>query len=181
MRATGCSAPMGAARSLLLLAVLAFASCWGANAARAQQTWADPVPYCRAIGTIDAPDARYTGPKLPHWIVQALRRAVQAPPSAPSFLFHHTVWRCLEGQVMACTTGANIPCDQKADASRMPSRGAARYCAHSKTADVVPAYAAGRATVFEWRCAAGEPVAARQILSVDAAGYPSAFWHAVTP
>ena len=28
----------------------------------------DPVAYCRAVGTIDKPDARYQGPKLPDWM-----------------------------------------------------------------------------------------------------------------
>jgi hypothetical protein len=46
---------------------------------------------------------------------------------------------------------------------------------------VVPAYAAGRATVFEWRCAGGEPVIARQVLDVDPTGYASAYWHLVVP
>jgi hypothetical protein len=46
---------------------------------------------------------------------------------------------------------------------------------------VVPAYAAGRATIFEWRCAAGDAVIARQVLDVDAAGFPSAYWYRVKP
>jgi hypothetical protein len=29
------------------------------------QTYSDPAPYCKAVGPIDKPDARYSGPKLP--------------------------------------------------------------------------------------------------------------------
>jgi hypothetical protein len=36
------------------------------------QGFTDPVPYCQAIGTIDSPDARYTGPKLPAWMAAKL-------------------------------------------------------------------------------------------------------------
>jgi hypothetical protein len=28
-------------------------------------TFTDPFAYCAALGTIDAPDSRYTGPKVP--------------------------------------------------------------------------------------------------------------------
>ena len=180
MPATACSARTDAVRSLLrLLACLAaFAACGATGAAAA---WNDPAAYCRAIGTIDAPDARYVGPAVPDWMARALMRAVHAPASAPLSAFSHAVWRCLDGAVLACSYGANIPCDQKANASHMPSIGARRYCAQNRAADVVPAYAAGRATVFEWRCAAGDPVIARQVLDVDAAGYASAFWHRVVP
>jgi hypothetical protein len=170
---------MGAARRFLLLACLAAAPMLAAS--RAEAAWSDPVAYCRAVGTIDVPDAQYTGPAVPDWVVRALMRAMHAPANAPVAAFRHTAWRCLDGAVLACTTGANIPCDQKADTSHTASVGAQRFCRQNRDADVVPAYAAGRTTIFEWRCAAGDPVIARQVQDVDAAGFPSAFWHRVTP
>src|SRR5271170_4791115 len=36
------------------------------------QTFGDPISYCRAVGTIDKPDSRYTGPKLPAWMAAKL-------------------------------------------------------------------------------------------------------------
>lgn len=30
----------------------------------------DPVAYCQAAGTIDAPDAKYKGPAVPDWMVK---------------------------------------------------------------------------------------------------------------
>jgi hypothetical protein len=179
MPATACSAPTAAVRSSLplLLAALMTAS----TAAYAAPPWTDPAPYCRAVGTIDAPDARYAGPAMPDWIAHALMRALHAPADAPVSAFRHAAWRCLDGAVLACAVGANIPCNEKADASRTPPEGATRYCAENRDAPVVPAYATGRSTVFDWRCTAGAPVIARQILNVDAAGYATAFWHRVTP
>ncbi len=186
MPATGCSARMAAVRSLALAllasALLAF---WHAAPARAvqmaDQTWSNPVRYCRAVGTIDAPDARYTGPAVPEWMTRSLMRALHAPHDAPVSVFRHAAWRCLDGAVMACSFGANIACDQKADASHTPSVGARNFCARSPDATVVPAYAAGRATIYEWRCAGGEPVIARQVLQVDAGGFPAQFWYRVAP
>ena len=48
--------------------LLAFAPVFAQTA----QTYSDPVPYCKAVGTIDKPDARYTGPKLPAWMAEKL-------------------------------------------------------------------------------------------------------------
>jgi hypothetical protein len=56
-----------------------------------------------------------------------------------------------------------------------------RYCAHHPSADVVPAYATGRTTVFEWRCAAGDPVITRQVMTVDERGFASGYWYTVIP
>ncbi|MBV8675453.1 MAG: hypothetical protein JOZ33_18670, partial [Acidobacteriaceae bacterium] len=81
-----------------------------ANSAALAQTFSDPVPYCRAVGTIDKPDARYTGPRLPVWMAEKLN----LKPDQAKFM----EWRCADGQVLACLYGANIPCDSKAITSR---------------------------------------------------------------
>jgi len=36
--------------------------------APASEQWTDAHAYCRAVGTVDAPDRRYVGPKEPHGI-----------------------------------------------------------------------------------------------------------------
>lgn len=36
--------------------------------AETPSTYKDPAEYCKAVGTIDAPDSRYTGPKTPDWM-----------------------------------------------------------------------------------------------------------------
>jgi hypothetical protein len=33
-------------------------------------TFTDPFAYCAAVGTVDAPDSRYTGPKVPEAVAQ---------------------------------------------------------------------------------------------------------------
>jgi hypothetical protein len=32
----------------------------------------DPVSYCKTVGAIDTPDAKYKGPAVPDWMVAAL-------------------------------------------------------------------------------------------------------------
>jgi hypothetical protein len=83
--------------------------------------------------------------------------------------------------VLACTVGANIPCDSKGDTSRTPTQAASAFCRNSRDGADVPATAAGRTTVYEWRCAAGQAVIVGQVLPLDFQGYPSVFWYKVTP
>src|SRR5215510_4570357 len=35
----------------------------------------DPFAYCAAVGTIDTPDSRYAGPKVPEAVARGLQRA----------------------------------------------------------------------------------------------------------
>ena len=51
-----------------LLAVLGLAP----SAADAAAPFTDASAYCAAVGNQDTPDARYTGPKVPDWMVPAL-------------------------------------------------------------------------------------------------------------
>ena len=144
-------------------------------------TFDDPARYCAGVGTIDRPDARYTGDAVPDWIAHALMRATNAPADAPLAPFKRAVWRCDHGRVLACSYGANIPCDKKADTSRKPGLGARAFCRDNPGADVVPAVATGHATIYQWRCQGARPVIARQALQVGRRGFPSAFWRIVSP
>jgi hypothetical protein len=169
-----------------LPAILALATGLGllaapAAALAAASRYGDPVAYCAAIGTIDRPDSRYGGPKVPVWMAEALRRAADGAASAPLEVFERARWRCAAGKVLACLYGANIPCDEKADARRRPSAGARRFCRDEPDAAVVPAYAAGRRTIYEWRCRAGRPAVARKLETVDRQGYARRFWYEVAP
>ena len=148
--------------------------------AAASATFDDPARYCAAVGTIDRPDQRYTGEAVPEWMARALKEAAHAPTGTPLAEFKRAAWRCADGQVLACLYGANIPCDEKADTRPVPSPGALRFCERNPAADVVPAYAAGRATIFEWRCGSGRPVIVRQALHPDAQGFAREFWSTVS-
>jgi hypothetical protein len=147
-----------------------------------QATFTDPFAYCAALGTIDAPDSRYTGPKVPEVVAQGLKKAFGAPADAPLEPFlHNTFWRCMGGQVYACTVGANLPCQERADTSRRPTEGMTNFCQDHPHAEVIPAVATGRATVYEWKCANGEPAIVRQVAQPDAQGFLSHIWYAINP
>src|SRR5687767_895884 len=88
-----------------------------------QETFSDPFAYCTALGTVDLPDSRYTGPQVPEVIARGLKKALGAPADAAlEFFLNNTVWRCMDGMVYACTVGANLPRQEQADTSRKPTQ-----------------------------------------------------------
>ena len=144
-------------------------------------TFSDPFAYCAAVGTVDEPDARYVGPKMPDAIVKGVMKAFGASADAPVELFaNNSFWRCMDGKVYACTVGANLPCTAKADTSRTPTAAETEFCTANPNADVVPAAVTGRETVYEWRCKDGAPEIVRQIFTPDARGFISDFWYALS-
>ena len=136
------------------------------------QSFSDPVPYCQAVGTIDSPDARYTGPKLPAWMAAKLH----LEPSQAKFM----EWRCAQGAVLACLYGANIPCNAKAVTSREPTAAVTQYCQENPGSDFVPMYVTGHNTVVSWACQGPGPLV-KNVEPVDAQGYAKSFWQAVSP
>ena len=144
-------------------------------------TFSDPFAYCAAVGTVDEPDARYVGPKMPDVIVKGVMKASGASADAPVELFAKgSFWRCMNGKVYACTVGANLPCTAKADTSRTPTAAETEFCTANPNADVVPAAVTGRETVYEWHCKDGAPEIVRQVFKPDARGFISDFWYALS-
>ncbi len=143
-------------------------------------TFTDAFAYCTAVGTIDAPDARYTGPKMPDAVAQGLKKATGASADAPISLFtDNAFWRCAGGKVMACTVGANLPCTEKAVTDKTPTQDEKDFCTANPSADVIPAAVTGSATVYEWRCTSGAPEIVKQVADVDAQGYIAGIWYAI--
>jgi hypothetical protein len=142
----------------------------------------DPFAYCAAVGTIDAPDARYTGPALPEAVARGLKAALDLPAEAPlAPLLGNSIWRCMDGKVYGCTIGANLPCAEKADTRTEPSAAVTGFYRQNPGADVIPMVVTGRATVFEWRCAGEHPTIVRQFAEPDAAGYLANIWYPIAP
>ncbi|MBI5303794.1 MAG: hypothetical protein HY868_16785 [Chloroflexi bacterium] len=143
---------------------------------------ADPFAYCTTIGTVDEPDARYSGPKTPDTVVKGLMRAMKlAPDASVEQNARLTTWRCMNNQVWACSFGANIPCQEKANTSRTPSTAITDFCKTNRNASVIPAVVTGRATVYEWRCSNGAPQIVKELTKPDARGFLSMFWYQIVP
>jgi hypothetical protein len=146
-----------------------------------EASFTDPFAYCAAAGTVDAPDGRYAGEKMPDSIVRGMIRLGITSANAPPEIRRNAVWRCMNSHVRVCHFGANIPCLEKADTSQSPPAGMKAFCAENPATDTIPAAATGRATVFQWRCTSGKPEAVKRIFRSDQQGYFADFWHELTP
>jgi hypothetical protein len=93
---------------------------------------------------------------------------------SPTEAAHNTSYRCYRGKVLVCTTGANLPCG-KANVSRTLS-GADAYCRENPNADVVPMFATGHDTIFDWRCTGQKATVVKQTEQVDARGFVQQYW-----
>ena len=170
--------------------MLAVALLLGACAAPAAQStptpqpsasYSDPFAYCAAVVTVDAPDARYSGEKMPAAVLQGMIRQGIVSADAPAAFQKNAVWRCVDGQVWACHFGANLPREEHADTLQVPTAEMEDFCKNNRSADVIPAAVTGRATVYEWRCTDGKPAVVKQVFTSDAQGFIADFWFKLTP
>ncbi|MGH8162142.1 MAG: hypothetical protein ACRESR_08395 [Gammaproteobacteria bacterium] len=154
-----------------------------ATASASNARYSNPFAYCRAVGTLDRPDSRYTGPNPPSAVIAGLVKAFGSPPAAtrsPAFT-HGTYWRCMKGSVYACNVGANLPCQSRANTDRAPTQGEKKYCAAHPGSDFIPMYVTGHNTIYDWSCKGDQPVAGKQITKVDARGYLANIWYRIPP
>jgi hypothetical protein len=97
--------------------------------------YSDPFAYCAAIGTIDKPDERYAGPKMPDSIVQGMIKEGVISADAPPEFQENAVWRCMDKSVWVCQFGANLPCLEKAITSRVPTSEMEGFCRSNPKAE----------------------------------------------
>jgi hypothetical protein len=147
------------------------------------ETFTDPFAYCASVGTVDAPDTRYTGTQIPDEIINGFKRAagLEASTEPIDLLRRSTIWRCMDGKVYACNFGTNLPCDSKANTDRTPSPAMGDYCKANPNSDVIPMSVTGHATIYSWRCINDNPEILDQIDQVDAEGYLERIWYAIKP
>jgi hypothetical protein len=90
---------------------------------------ADPFAYCAALGTVDEPGAPFeAGAEFPDVLAQAIVDMDLVSAEAPPEFVKNAVWRCMNGQVMVCHFGANLPCLEKADTSHTPAPALNDFC-----------------------------------------------------
>ncbi len=141
----------------------------------------DPFAYCQALVNIDSPDIRYIGVPLPPEVKEGFLNAIDASPEARADenFNANTRWRCMDGQVYACNFGANLPCESPADTITTPNQGMLEYCSQNPAAEFIPYAYTGHATIYNWSCQSGKPVAGEQILHVDKRGFVQEIWYPI--
>jgi hypothetical protein len=147
-----------------------FAICVPAsNAAAAAQP--EPAAFCRPGMTDD------TLRPLALPLAAAASKAFHLRNETAGDLVRTTVMRCMDGRLLACNAGANLPCG-KADTDRSLPQGAP-WCRTHPEADFIPAYISGHASIFQWRCRDGQPATTGQAEPIDAQGFIARYWKAL--
>jgi len=148
----------------------------GAAGALAQApSFTDPQAYCRAAGTIDGPDQRFTGDKIPDWMV-----APFVNPQYPRAIYGIS-WRCVQGNVLVCQNAQSPSC-LKANTDRTPSAAMSEFCRGNVNSQVIPRVVTGteRMLANNWICRGTEPAIAKES-RLDAQGFVTADWKRVDP
>jgi hypothetical protein len=141
------------------------------------KTYNDPFGYCKCAGTIDAPDKRYKGEKIPESMIYIIKKKMGLSDDVTfDYIRETTAWRCMDGKVFICMTGANLPCLEKADMSLIPGEAMNDFCKANPDLDYIPAAVTGRSTVYDWKCSGTKPVIVKQVSTPDKQGYLSDIW-----
>jgi hypothetical protein len=168
----------------MLIWLAGMAMMFGAAAAGADAPFSDAVAYCQAVVNADAPDARYTGPKVPDWMTAALytQDEIKAQKKSKVDPARAVVWRCMGGKVWGCVQG-NSPICGKANQEMKPTAAMREFCTGNPNADVIPLVVIGHENpmIYDWRCNGTKPAIARQIFTVDARGFPAELWKEIAP
>jgi hypothetical protein len=152
-----------------------------AGSAPTSAVFTDPAAYCAAVGTIDKPDARYTGAPVPDAVINGFKKAagLESSTEPMDMLRKTTIWRCMDGKGYACNFGANLQCDSKANTDRTASQALVDYCKANPDSQVVPMSVTGHDTIYSWQCVKDTPQIVQQIAQVDKAGYLQTIWYAI--
>ena len=107
--------------------------------------------------------------------LNAYRRAFPDAKEAPDEAELKTAsYRCMDGHLMACFVGANLPC-AKIDTSKR-NRGATGYCRRHRNEDIVPMSATGHDALYTFSCVNGEARVKEQTWTLDHRGFASEIW-----
>ncbi|WP_141245980.1 hypothetical protein [Mesorhizobium sp. WSM3859] len=158
----------------LLSAFVAAASAAPAPTAAAQ----DLYSFCRQVKNDDT--VRPYSHELYNGTVKAFKKLFPDAMSAPQEqeLQTQANYRCMNGKVLACFVGANLPC-AKMNAAR-DNPGADEFCKTNPNADVVPAFATGHDAVYFYKCASGKAVVAGRSWALDKRGFARKLWTVIS-
>lgn len=144
-----------------------------AAAAQIADQYTDPWAYCAAVENIDAPDDRYVGERIPESIVLGYHQTADGQGEPAEWLPRTMFWRCMDGKVYACSVGANLPCDEKANTSQEPTETAKEFCRNNPNGPGVR----DKTTIYTWMCVDGVPKRGEQWTEADAAGFLADIWY----
>ena len=130
-----------------------------------------PQELCRAPETDDTPR------EIPDSLVPVSVRLFGLDAMPAEQVRRSTLYRCVEGRVLVCNLGANLPCGKADTRSDLPQADA--WCAENAGSDFIPMYVTGHDTVYRWRCNGTKAAAIGEPVAVDRRGFIARFWKPV--
>jgi hypothetical protein len=135
-----------------------------------QVSWAN---RCTRVGNDDI--TRPFEPSLKAGFINAYKRRFPENTNEPEdFELKSAVFRCMDGHLLACFVGVNLPCG-KLEVSR-ENRGAVAYCRHHPEASIVPMAATGHDTIYFFTCSKEIAEVSKQNWNVDRRGFGIELW-----
>jgi hypothetical protein len=111
---------------------------------------------------------------LPAPLADQARRALNLHSISPTQLGSSVVVRCMDGHVLACSFGANLPCGKANIAQTLPQGEA--WCRQRPNANFIPAYITGHDSAYQWHCVNGAPQTIGAPAPLDARGFFQKYW-----
>ncbi len=108
--------------------------------------------------------------------VEAFKELFPAATATPdeAELKTQAQYRCMNGKIMVCFVGANLPCVKMNNARNNP--GADEFCRQHQNEDNVPAFAIGHDAVFSYRCRSGRAEIVGSAWKLDERGFAKKLW-----
>lgn len=132
----------------------------------------DPFAYCAAVGTIDEPDGRWGGERIP----SAIKNAFEIT-SNPNVTIHDIPWRCVDESVKACLSWGTHWCGR---IRTEPNERVIEYCgSHANTDNAGGRALFGTDSAYFWGCRSGQPVIISNFYTVDSRGFAEEEWKTV--
>jgi hypothetical protein len=82
--------------------------------------------------------------------------------------------RCMDGRLLACFTGANLPCEKMN--TQRDNKGADAFCRMNPETAFVPAFATGHDSAYAYRCVAGHAVVSGETFPLDPRDFAASLW-----
>ncbi|OYV37925.1 MAG: hypothetical protein B7Z80_11500 [Rhodospirillales bacterium 20-64-7] len=136
-------------------------------------TAADLATRCAAAGNDDT--IRPYDASLRAQLQKSYERLFPKAPVDDRMIAAQAHIRCMDGRLYACFAGANLPC-RKMNTARA-NTGAAAFCRSNPDAPVVPAFATGHDSIYEYRCRSGKAeITGRTLFDLDSRGFAKRLW-----
>jgi hypothetical protein len=155
------------------LVALVFVVTGSAKAAKAAPA-EDLHKFCRQVKNDDT--IRPYSHELYSGTAKAFKRLFLDAKNAPQEqeLETQANYRCMNGKVLVCFVGANLPCAKMNAALDNP--GADEFCKTNPNDDVVPAFATGHDAVYSYKCQNGKAKVNGSAWALDKRGFAKKLW-----